>query len=313
MLSVIIPAYNEEQNIKEAADTICGILQKQLIEHELIFIDDGSLDQTFEAITEMRQSLPQVRGLRFTRNFGKEAAIMAGLEAATGDCCVVMDCDLQHPPQCLPQMYELWQQGNMIVEGVKTDRGEEGILYSFFAKTFYKIIDRFTGIDLTNASDYKLLDRRVVELLVALPERDSFFRGLSAYFGFRKAQVYFKTAPRLRGNSKWTTWGLVRYALNNITSFSLAPLHAVTFLGYLLLLIFIVLGGQTLYNYLIGQAVAGFTTVILLQLLIGSALLISLGVIGHYIARIYNEVKGRPRYVIEKELKADTKEQGCLF
>jgi len=303
MLSVIVPAYNEAENIPLAATVICDVLQSHEIDHELIFVDDGSEDQSFQAVTEIQKMLPQVSGLKFTRNFGKEAAIIAGLQAAKGDCCVIMDCDLQHPPQCLPQMYALWQQGFLIVEGIKTNRGEESSIYRFFAKSFYKIIRSFTAIDLSQASDYKLLDRRVVDLLVALPEKDSFFRGLSAYFGFAKAQVPYATAPRTKGSTKWTPFGLFRYALNNITAFSVFPLHLVTLAGCILLLVFLILGVQTLYNYCTGQAIEGFTTVILLQLLIGSALMISLGIIGHYIARIYNEIKGRPRFVIEKHLE----------
>lgn len=303
MLAVIVPAYNEAQNIQAAAREICGTLTGAGISHTLIFVDDGSEDESFLLVEGLKKELPQVEGLRFSRNFGKEAAIMAGLaqgELLGAACSVVMDGDLQHPPSCLPRMYALWQEGYPLVEGVKSNRGQEGAVYGFLAKAFYGLVERFTRIDLSRASDYKLMDQSVVRLLLQLPEKDPFFRGLSAYFGFKAAQVPFEVAPRRQGTTKWSSFGLLRYAMNNLTSFSVFPLHAVTLVGCVLMGVFVLLGLQTLYNYFSGHAIEGFTTVILLLLLIGSALLISLGIIGHYIARIYIEVKGRPRYVIEE-------------
>lgn len=302
MLSVIIPSYNEENNIPLTAARLAAILGEAQIVHELIFVDDGSIDGTFAAIEAAHERWPQVRGVKFSRNFGKEPAIMAGLGAAKGDCCAVIDCDLQHPPECLPKMYALWQDGNMIVEGVKASRGKESWLYKHSAKLFYKILGRFIGLDLSRASDYKLLDRRVVDLLLKLPEKTMFFRGLSVYFGFSRAEVEFEVAPRLEGETKWNFSGLFRYAVNNITSFSAVPLQLITALGFVMLAVFGILGIQTLYNYLSGNAVEGFTTVILLLLFIGSTLSISLGIIGHYVAKIYDEIKGRPMYVVERTL-----------
>lgn len=302
MLSVVVPSFNEEKNIPITAKRLCGILQEAAIEHEIIFVDDGSCDGTFAAIEETKKQWPQVRGVKFSRNYGKEPAIMAGLAASKGEACAVIDCDLQHPPECLPEMYALWQAGNMVVEGVKASRGKEGWLYKHLAKLFYRLSSRFIGIDLSRASDYKLLDRKVVELLLALPEKTMFFRGLSVYFGFPKATVEFEVAPRLEGETKWDFPGLFQYAINNITSFSAFPLQLITMLGMLMLAVFFVLGIQTLYNYLSGNAVEGFTTVILLLLFIGSTLSISLGIIGHYIAKIYEEIKGRPMYVVEKTI-----------
>lgn len=302
MLSVIIPSFNEEKNIPVTAKRLVEILQGAGIAHELIFVDDGSIDGTFAAVEAAHERWTQVRGVKFSRNFGKEAAIMAGLAVAQGACCAVIDCDLQHPPEKLPQMYALWQQGYHIVEGVKSSRGQEGWLYKHLAKLFYKLLGRFIGLDLSRASDYKLLDRRVVDLLLKLPEKEMFFRGMSVYFGFSRAEVTFEVAPRLQGETKWNFSGLFRYAINSITSFTAMPLQLITVLGLVMLAVFVILGIQTLYNYLTGNAVEGFTTVILLLLFIGSTLSISLGIIGHYIAKIYEEIKGRPMYVVEKML-----------
>lgn len=309
MLSIIVPSYNEEKNILVITDKVSAILNQNNIEHEIIFVDDGSQDGTFLAINKAIEQHSNIRGIKFSRNFGKESAIIAGLSEARGDCCVVIDCDLQHPPECLPKMYELWQKGFLIVEGVKTSRGSENWFYAKFTRIFYKIIGRFIGIDLSHASDYKLLDRKIVDILLKLPEKTMFFRGLSVCFGFSKTYVEFEVAPRLEGETKWTLSGLFHYAINNITSFSAFPLQITTFLGTLMLLLFMIMGGQTLYNYLTGNAVEGFTTVILLLLFIGSTLSISLGIIGHYIARIYEEIKGRPMYVIDKSIGAEVDDE----
>lgn len=301
MLSVVIPAYNEAENISVTAIRIDTVLSFATIDYELIFVDDGSTDETFATITTLSND-KQVRGLKFSRNFGKEAAIMAGLNCAKGDCCAVLDCDLQHPPEKLVEMYRLWQEGAMIVEGIKVDRGKEALWYRLLAKLFYGIMNCFAGFDLQRSSDYKLLDRKVVDILCHLPEKKLFFRGLSSYFGFAKAEVFFEVAPRYAGKSKWNLLGLWRYAINNITAFSALPLQIVTCTGVFMFIIFVVLGIQTLYNYITGQSIEGFTTVILLLLFIGSTLAIGLGVIGHYIARIYDEVKGRPVYIVEQEV-----------
>ena len=298
LLSVVLPSYNEEASIPRAADTITAILIDADIPHELVFVDDGSRDRTWTVIQEQAGRHPQVRGVRFSRNFGKEAAIFAGLAQARGDCTLVMDCDLQHPPEKAVEMYRLWQQGYQVVEGVKTSRGKESFLHTFAARSFYSIISRATGIDMSRASDFKLLDRRAVDTLLAMREKNAFFRALSSWIGFSTAQVEFEVQPRLEGESKWSVRSLVRYALTNIASFSTAPLQLVTLLGVVVFTCSVVLGVWSLWQKATGQALEGFTTVILLQLLIGSILMICLGIIGYYIAKIYEEIKDRPRYIV---------------
>lgn len=299
MLSVVIPAYNEGGLIPRAAQVIGGVLKGADIPYELIFVNDGSRDATWQEILAASQTDPCVRGLCFSRNFGKEAAIFAGLEAAEGACCAVIDCDLQHPPEKLPEMYALWQQGWEVVNGVKESRGKESGLHTFAARSFYKLMSKAVGIDMDATSDFKLMDRRVVESLLRLPERKTFFRALVAWAGFRSIDVPFRVEERTTGASHWSTLSLIRYAFSNIASYSSAPMQMVTVLGVLTLLLSLVLGVQTLWNWAHGAA-DGFTTVIVLVLLIGSILMISLGIIGYYIAQIFTEIKARPRYLVSR-------------
>lgn len=302
MLSVILPAYNEKDMIPVAAETLAGILDKAGIAFELLFVNDGSTDGTWDAICRAREKDPRVCGICFSRNFGKESAMFAGLEKARGDCCVVLDCDLQHPPEKIVEMYRLWEQGYEVVEGIKEDRGQETGLHRFAANSFYGLISRATGMDMASSSDFKLLDRKVVDTLNAMPERNVFFRALSFWVGFRRAEVKYDVRERTAGESKWSTRALIKYAVTNIGSFSSAPLHLITVMGVIALVVAIVFSVVSLVQKLMGVALGGFTTVIILLLLFGSLIMISLGIIGYYIARIYEEVKGRPRYVIEEFL-----------
>lgn len=224
MLSVIIPAYNEEAMIEKTATVIGGILSNENIPYELIFVDDGSKDRTWLKIEEVSSNTSFVRGIHFSRNFGKEGAIIAGLTESKGDCCVVIDCDLQHPPRKIIEMYRLWEQGYEIIEGQKSSRGKESLLHKFSAKTFYAIISSVTGFDMANASDFKLLDRKAVNVLVNMRENNAFFRALSSWIGFKTTYVEFDVQEREAGVSKWSSLSLVKYAISNISSFSTAPM-----------------------------------------------------------------------------------------
>jgi len=302
MLTVIIPSYNEEQMLPKAAATIHQILSENEIEHELIFVDDGSRDGTWNEILKAHADIPAVRGIRFSRNFGKEAAIFAGLEKSQGDCCVIIDCDLQHPPETILEMYRLWQQGYEVVEGVKISRGRESRAHALSAKAFYTVISKVAKLDMENASDFKLLDRKVVNALRSFPESQAFFRALSSWIGYKKTTVPFNVQEREAGTSKWSASALFRYALTNITAFSAAPMQIVTVLGLIFLSFSVIVGIQSLVNYLMGNSVEGFTTVIFLQLIIGSVIMISLGIMGYYMQRMYDELKRRPRYLVTEIL-----------
>lgn len=308
MLSIVIPAYNEEKMIWKTTEVVSGIMEREKIPFELVFVNDGSKDQTWEMIEKAAEKNSHVTGIRFSRNFGKESAIFAGLANAEGDCIAVMDCDLQHPPETLVEMYRLWEQGYEVIEGVKRSRGKESILHRASAGMFYKIMSKAVQIDMSRASDFKLMDRKAVEALLSMPERNAFFRALSSWVGYRTTSVEFDVQERTEGESKWSTWSLIKYAVRNIVGFSSAPLQMITVAGVLTLLLAVVLGIQSLVKYFCGHALEGFTTVILLLLIIGSLIMLSLGVIGIYIAKIYEEVKGRPRYFIARKISGRKKD-----
>ena len=300
VLSIVLPAYNEEQNIANTAMVLDELLTEHEIAYELVFISDGSRDGTFQEIRKAAEANPRVKGAEFSRNFGKEAGIFAGLELAEGDAVIVMDCALQHPPSVIPEMWKLWRQGAEVVEGIKTSRGKESLGHKLSAGLFYRIMSRLIKMDMNASSDFKLLDRKVVDVLLALPERNTFFRALSFWAGFRTETVQYEVQERQFGQSKWSFWSLMKYAISNATSFSTLPLQMVTVMGVISILFSVVLAIQTLVKFLTGTAVEWFTTVILLILIIGGFLMLSLGVIGDYIARIYEEVKGRPKYIISQ-------------
>ena len=306
MLSIIIPAYNEEQCIKRAYNAIHALLAEHNIEGEFIFVNDGSSDRTHEIINELSSEQDNIIGLHFSRNFGKESAISAGLAAVSGNCAVVIDCDLQHPPEKIIEMYHLWEQGYEIVEGIKKERGQEKKMHSIGAKFFYSVISHMAGFDMANSSDFKLLDRKVIDVLNKMPER-GFFRAISYWVGYNKTFVEYDVGERVDGESKWSTHGLIKYALSNISSYSTAPMQTVTVLGVLMLIISVIFGVWALIDKITGRALEGMTTVIIITIFIGSIIMISLGIIGYYIARIYEEIKGRPKYIISSTVKSETK------
>lgn len=299
LISIILPVYREADHI----GSVLGDIRKNLVDagvtFELILVDDGSPDHTWSVLEKLADEFPMMRAARLSRNFGKEAALCAGLEMAAGNAVIVMDADGQHPPGLLPEMIRLWQNGSIdIVEGVKTSRGRETLFNKLSAGLFYLIWNKLSGFELRNASDFKLLNRPAVDAYLQMRERNLFFRGMTAWLGFRRAQVPFEVAERTGGSSGWSVFHLVRLALTGITSFSALPLQIVTLTGVLFLLFAFVFAIQTLYVYLRGHAVTGFATVIFLLLIVGSLLMISLGIIGEYLAKIYDEVKARPRFLI---------------
>jgi len=305
VMSIVLPSYNEEKNILFSHQVITKLLNKNNILYELIYVNDGSKDRTWEEIVKLAAVDKNVVGINFSRNFGKEASIDAGLKSAIGDCVVVMDCDLQHSPDALIEMYAKWQEGYEVVEGIKKSRGKEGVIHTIFAQTFYKLMTKTIGINMENSSDYKLLDRRVVNELNALPETNRFFRALSFWVGFKQTTVEYEVLDRQEGETKWSLKSLIKYAINNIMSFTSAPLQLVTLFGSFYLVFAFVLSIRVLSQYFAGEAMEGFTTVIILQLIIGSTILIALGIIGLYVGKIYQELKGRPSFIIKEKIKND--------
>lgn len=302
-LSLVIPVYNEASHIARSLRVIASEVARTTESFELLVVDDGSRDATWEELSALSPELPSLRAVRLSRNFGKELALCAGLENARGDAVIIMDADLQHPPALISEMVECWRAGEAdIVECQKRTRGKESLRNRLGAKAFYGLLQSLTGYDLQGASDFKLLDRKVVQAWGRMTERNTFFRGMSAWLGYRRTIIEFDVHERVDGSSNWNFFSLTRLAINAVVSFSSFPLRLVSFSGVAFLMLATLLAGQTLYQKFSGAAVTGFTTVILLLLIIGSIIMLSLGIIGEYLAAIYNEVKGRPRYLIAQRI-----------
>lgn len=308
VLSFVLPAYREGSHIQPSLHKLAAIAGATGESWEIIVVDDGSDDDTWGALQRARQEIPTLRIARLSRNFGKESALCAGLELARGQAAILMDGDLQHPPEVVPEFIRAWREGFLIVDGVKTSRGKERLTYGLFARAFYRMLSAATGFDFRKASDYKLMDRKAIDAWKTLPERTVFFRGMVSWLGFPRKQIAFYVAPRIAGQSSFNTWKLFRLAWSAMSAYSAWPLHAVMVSGLVFTLISVVLLLQTLVNKLLGTASTGFTTVIALQLLIGSMIILSIGVLGEYIAKIFEEVKGRPRYVVFERMDAKAEE-----
>ena len=301
LVSVVVPAYNEAAGIQSAIRTLAQVFNELPYEIEIVVIDDGSRDDTFGRAAEMIDAGLTVRAIRFSKNFGKEAALLAGLQHAAGAAVITIDADLQHPPSLIPAMIAEWERGAKVVHGVKHDRGDEPWFSAMRARVINMLLTRLGGVDVRNSSDFKLLDRAAVNVLTnEMPERRRFYRGLAGWIGFQQATIEFDVAPRQHGQSGWRLRSLLALALTALVSFTSAPLRIVSVLGALTFILGLAVGGDALWSWHQGKAVSGFATMIMTLLLIGSFIMISLGVIGEYIAKIYDEIKQRPPYVIER-------------
>lgn len=302
-LTVIIPAYNEAYGIEATIEAIAAAFTGLAFEPTFLIIDDGSTDETWHVLTRLKERDPRVGGISFSRNFGKERAIHAGLCAAKTDVVIVMDADLQHPPGIIPRLVETYETtGCDVVHGVKIGRDNESVPGQFLVHAFYRIYHWCSGTNLTGTSDFKLLGPRALQAYRQLTEHELFFRGLVPWLGFHQEAVTFTVAKRAAGRTTWSGRRRLQTALNAVTSFSSFPLQVITVIGFLFLSGAVALALYSLFEWLNGNAPAGYTTLILLLLIIGSVLMISLGIIGQYLAHIYNEVKERPAYIIKDTL-----------
>jgi dolichol-phosphate mannosyltransferase len=299
-ISVVLPVYDEAEIIRECLREVCQELEKARVSFEIVCVDDGSTDRTASVLEHAAREDPRIVPLHFSRNFGKEAALSAGLEAARGRAVLLMDSDLQHPPTLIPELIGRWREGFDVVEAVKDERGEEGWSYKAATRIFYLLMGRAVGRNLRDSSDFKLLDRQVVDALLEFPERRRFFRGLVAWVGFRAARVPFQVQERRGGRTKWSSRALFGYSIRNLVAFSSAPLRVVAYAGFATVGAALLLAVETFYYWFSGQAVSGFTTVILVMLFLCGLILISLGVIAIYVASIYDEQKARPLFVVRQ-------------
>jgi len=297
-ISVVVPCYNESQGLTNFVSNVAETLSS--ISWEIVAIDDGSSDNTLQTLHELSRDYP-IRIIELSKNYGKEAALLAGLSHAAGQCVVTIDGDGQHPVKTIPKLYEKWKEGYEVVSAKKQTRGSESKTRGSLSNLFYKILHTLSGINLKNESDFKLLDRKVVESLLKFPERRRFYRGLVGLAGFRSCSVEFEVLERAdQTESRWSPYQLLTYGIRNLVSYSAMPLYAIGALGILVILLACVLGVQTLFKYILGSSVEGFTTVILLVLFFGGFTFIQLGIMGLYIAELFHETKQRPAFVVRE-------------
>jgi len=298
-IDVVIPCYNEELNILSLVDRVNTNIAGMEYSCTFIFVDDGSTDNTCLEIRKLSSTRDNICLVKLSRNFGKEAAIAAGLKHCASDGAIIIDADLQHPPHLIPDMIGEWEKGAHIVDAVKTRRRKENIFRRMASAVFNKIFSGLTGIDFAGASDFKLLDRKAIGILNSIEEKTRFFRGLTHWIGLHHVTLEFEVEDRNAGTTKWNTLGLFRLSIDAVASHSQRPLQIVSVLGIFTLMFSFLLGIQTLYNKLVGNAFSGFTTVIVVMLILSSVIMIGIGLLGTYLSKIYDEVKGRPICIVE--------------
>jgi len=308
MVSIAIPVYNEAESIPILYDRLKPVLEKLPFVFEIIFVDDGSDDGTYAAIQKLRQQDHRIKAISFSRNFGHQAALTAGLQFAAGDAVITMDGDLQHPPSLIPALLEKWQEGTQIVFTIRESTADESFFKKLTSKLFYRIMTASSKTPVQPfGADFRLLDRAVVASLNTLEERDRFLRGLIGWLGFSAIGVPFTADARAAGMSKYSTRKMIKFAVDGILSFSAAPLHLVTFLGLIVSVLSFAYGSYSLYAYFFtDRTIPGWTSLLVTILFLGGVQLISIGFLGEYLLRVYNETKRRPLYIIKDSLNIDT-------
>lgn len=302
-ISILVPCYNESQSLPLLYPELKSLMDVETdYEWEVLMINDGSRDNTIQIIKELRAEDNRIAYVDLSRNFGKENAMLAGFDYATGDCMVIMDADLQHPPHVIPQMIRKWEEGFEDVYGKRITRGKESWLRKRMSLLFYAILKRSVRYDvLPNVGDFRLLDRKCINVLKQMRESERYTKGMYAFIGFRKSFIEFETQDRVAGQTSWNFWGLLKLAIEGITSFTTAPLRISTLLGAIVSLsAFIYMMFVMAKTFIWGEVVQGYPTLVILILFLGGVQLLSLGVIGEYIARIFNESKHRPVYIVEE-------------
>ncbi len=306
-VSVLIPCFNEAQTLPALYEELKKLADTQTAyDWELMFVDDGSVDATLDVLKQLHIKDERVCVLSLSRNFGKENALLAGIDNVSGDCVVVMDADLQDPPSLVPEMLTYWEDGYQDVYAKRRDRGREPWIRKMFSLLFYRIMAHATRFELLqNVGDFRLLDRQCIDALRCLRETERYNKGLFCWIGFKKKEVLFDRGNRSEGESRWGFWSLLNLAIDGITSFTTAPLRFATIIGAIIALgAFCFLVFYISKTLIFGDPVQGFTTLVSVVLFLGGVQLLSIGILGEYIGRIYNEAKGRPNYVV-KERSSD--------
>jgi polyisoprenyl-phosphate glycosyltransferase len=306
-VSIAIPVFNEAENIPILFDHLKPVLDSLPFTFEILFVDDGSTDETYTKIKELQRRDRRVKAISFSRNFGHQAALTAGLQYATGDAVITMDGDLQHPPSLIPTLLERWTEGFRIVYTTREATADESFFKKSTSRLFYRIINAFSDTPVQPfAADFRLLDRTVVDSLNTLKERDRFLRGLIGWMGFPSIGIPYQADERAAGTSKYSTRKMIKLAVDGILSFSAAPLHLVTYLGLAVSFLSFVYGLYSIYAYFFTNlTIPGWTSLLVTVLFLGGVQLFSIGFLGEYLIRVYNEAKGRPPYIIQEILNLD--------
>ncbi len=302
-LSIVVPVYNEAANLDVLYTALTNVLQEIGRSYELIFVDDGSSDGTFEVIRSLHKINENVRGYSFSRNFGHQTALFAGLAKSRGELVISMDGDMQHPPEMIPALLSKYEEGFDIVNTKRLDAKGTGFFKKLTSKWYYKIINALSDVPIEPAAaDFRLMNRKSVNALNSLPEAHRFTRGLVGWMGFKQAIVPYQAAPRHAGASKYTFFKMLRFGLDGIVSFSVKPLRIAFYTGFMVSIASLLYAIYAVVQHLIGSTVEGWTSILVSVLFIGGVTLLSLGVIGEYIARIFNEVRRRPMYFFKDEV-----------
>ena len=307
-LSIVVPVYNEEESIEIFIKEVEEKTKSLPLEKIFYFVNDGSTDKTLKIIKKLAEKRDDIQYISFSRNFGKEAALLAGLEVAVGDFVTIMDVDLQDPPEMLPEMFEKLQEGYDVVGTRRTSRTGEPPIRSFFAKLFYKIINKISKTQIVDgARDYRLMTRQVVDSILKLQESNRFSKGLFSWVGYEVTYLEYENRERSRGQTSWSFWSLLRYSVDGFVNFSELPLNIATFVGILCFFISIILSlFYTVKTLVWGDSVQGFPTLVILVLMLGGLQLLASGIIGKYLAKTFIEVKKRPNYIIkESNIKSE--------
>lgn len=299
-ISVVLPCHNEAENLDLLFTRLESVFEKMAVSYELIAVDDGSTDDTYARLVAHHARNPNIITIRLARNFGKENTVSCGLAHARGDAAIIMDSDLQHPPEVIADLYKKWKDGAQMVYALRRNRDTDGVLRRQFSHLYYWVFDKIGDIKLPEgAGDFRLLDRCVIDAVNALPERSRFMKGLMSWVGFSTASVEFDVAPRHKGQSSWSPIGLIRFAFDGLLSFSSIPLRMWTAIGGAIsMFAFLYMIVLIIQTTLFGIDVPGFATIMVSVLMLGGIQLIGLGVLAEYIARIFVEVKRRPLYFI---------------
>jgi glycosyltransferase involved in cell wall biosynthesis len=307
-LSVVIPLYNEELNIDYLFDRLRTVLSRLNMTYEIVCVNDGSRDNTLGCLMEHHHQDPRIKVVNLSRNYGKEIALSAGLDHSNGGAVVPIDADLQDPPELIEELVVKWREGYDVVYATRRSRQGESWLKRFTANAFYRIIDSISRVTIPrDTGDFRLLDRRVVEAIKTLPERNRFMKGLFAWVGFKQTSVLFDRPSRHKGETKWNYWRLWNFALDGITSFSLLPLKVWSYIGLLVAIpSFFYASFLVLRTLLLGADLPGYASIMVAVLFLGGVQLVSLGVIGEYLGRVYEEVKGRPLYLVRETYGFDS-------